>query len=251
MRCQAATHFINLERRNMMPCMQELLDACERHTLSQQAADESNVVIGEAYVPYIPPQWNRCLVLAEAQNLSNTNGGYVRRLQGLSSRERMNRFAKGPAVAPWNDGSLPCAIEAAFGLDSCRAAVSNAVPWSRVTSGGANANPTREMEDRAVQFWRDLLPLIEPTLIISAGNVAARVLKRADPEGRCNRRKVRLPSPQAMSRISGMFSVDDLQKRYKEVRRVVEGKPEWFKDHRQNKIFYACHVVSLHGRNDG
>ena len=232
-----------------MPCMNALLDACERHTLSEQFIEASNVVIREAFVPYVPPQWNGCLVLAEAQNLSNTNGGYVRRLQGLSSRDRMNRFAKGPAVAPWDDGSLPCAIEAAFGLDSSQAAVSNAVPWSRVTVGGANANPSAEMEDKAVQFWRDLLPLIEPTLVISAGNVAARVLKRADPEGRFGPKKVRLPSPQAMSRISGMFSGDDLQRRYPEVHRVVQMKPDWFKQHKRNKIFYACHVVSLHGRN--
>ena len=65
----------------MAPCRNELLDACERHTFSEPAADESKVVIREPQVPFIPPQWNRCLVLAEAQNLWNTNGVYVRRLK--------------------------------------------------------------------------------------------------------------------------------------------------------------------------
>ena len=224
--------------------LNELLDACERHTLSEQIAKINNVVIREAYLPYIPPQWNGCLVLGEAQNLSKTNHGYTKRLKALPSRKRMNRFAEGPAVAPWDDGSLRCAIEAAFNLNWRETAVSNAVPWSQVTSEGNNANPSREMEDRAVQFWGDILPLIQTKLIVTAGNVAKRVIGRADPADRHGRKSVRLPSPQAMSRISGMFSVDDLLKRYPEVHQVVERNPDWCK---RNTVFFACHVVSLYG----
>lgn len=232
-----------------MKCLNEFLDACDRHTLSEQVARERNVVIREPYIPYIPPVWNGCLVLGEAQNLSNTNGAYVRRLQALSSRDRMNRFANGPAVAPWNDGSLTCAIEAAFGLNSSEAAVGNAVPWSQVTPDGNNRNPSKEMEEKAALFWKELLPLIQPARIITAGKVAERVLRRADPGMRHDRKSVRLPSPMAMSRISGMFDVDDLLRRYPEVQRVVQGKPEWFRTHRRSKVFFACHAVSLHARN--
>ena len=245
----------NDDDQNRMPCLNELLDACAKHTLSEEFAN-NRIVIPEAYIPYIPPQWNGYLVLAEAQNLANANDAYVKWLKGLSPRERMNRFSDGPAVGPWDDGSLPCAIKAAFRLNSRKTAVSNAVPWSRTNPDGNNENPSEEMKDKAVRFWEDLLPLMKlmkPKLthIITAGKVAERVLERADPERRVLRKNVSLPSPRAMNLISGMFNADDLLKRYPEVHRVVQSKPEWFQTYKRNKVFFACHVVSLYGQNDG
>lgn len=237
--------------------LNELLDACARHMLSEQDAEEvageDKIVIREAYIPYIPLQWNRYLVLAEAQNLAKANGDYVRWLTGLSPRRRMNRFADGPAVGPWDDGSLPCAIEAAFHLNSRETAVSNAVPWSLTTPDGKrNRRPlSEEIKDKAVRFWEDLLPLIKPTHIITAGEVGKEVLERADPEGHYCLKSVWLPSSRAMSPKSGMFDVDDLLKRYPEVQQVVQSKPEWFQTYKRNKVFFACHVVSLYGQNDG
>ena len=259
------TENTNGDDRNRMPCLNELLDACARHTLSEQVAEEianevdkrgrrGPIVIREAYIPYIPSQWNRYLVrylvLAESQNLANMND--VQNLKNLTSQERMNRFSDGPAVGPWNDGSLPCAIEAAFRLNLCEIAVSNAVPWSRTTPNGRqNLNPSETMKNKAVRFWEDFLPLINPTLIITAGNVAKEVLKRAAPEGHYCLKSVWLPSPRAMSPKSGMFDVEDLLRRYPEVHRVVQSKPEWFQTYKRNKVFFACHVVSLYGQNDG
>ena len=80
------TEDTNGDDRNRMPCRNELLDACARHTLSKQDAEEiakegkekGQIVIHEAYIPYIPSQWNRYLVLAEAQNLANANDAYVK-----------------------------------------------------------------------------------------------------------------------------------------------------------------------------
>ena len=255
----------NGDDRNRMPCRNELLDACARHTLSEQDAEEianegkekGQIVIREAYIPYIPPQWNRYLVrylvLAESQNLANTND--VQKLKMLTSQERMNRFSDDPAVGPWNDGSLQCAIEAAFCLNLCEITVSNAVPWSLTTPNGRrNLTPSKTMQNKAVRFWEDFLALIKPTHIITAGNVAQEVLKKAikkvlerDPNMSFCQLSVRLPSPQQMSKMSGMFNADDLLKRYPEV------KPEWFQNHnrqtRQNQVFFACHVVSLYGQN--
>ena len=251
----------NGDDRNRMPCRNELLNACARHTLSEQDAEEiakegkekGPIVIREAYIPYIPSQWrnwrNRYLVLAESQNLANTND--VQKLKILTSQERMNRFSDDPAVGPWNDGSLPCAIEAAFPLNSCEIAVSNAVPWSRTTPDyRQNLNPSKTMKNKAVRFWEDFLPLINPTHIITAGKVAKEVIKRANPEGHYCLKSVWLPSPRAMS-TSGMFDVDDLLKRYPEVQQVVQSKPEWFQTYKRNKVFFACHVVSRYGQNDG
>ena len=248
----------------------ELLNVCAKHTLSKrgarEVAGEDKIVIHEAYIPYIPPQWNGYLVLAEAQNLANTNGDYVEWLTDLSPRrrmnrfrERMNRFSDGLAVGPWDDGSLPCAIEAAFHLNSCETAVSNAVPWSLTTPDGKrNRRPlSEEIKDKAVRFWEDLLPLIKPTLthIITAGKVAEEVLGKAiekvlerTPNMSFHQLSVRLPSPQAMNRISGMFDVEDLLRRYPKVHQVAQRNPEWLE---KNKVFFACHVVSLYGHNDG
>ena len=254
----------NGDDRNRMPCRNELLDACARHTLSEQDVKEiakegkekGQIVIREAYIPYIPPQWNGYLVLAESQNLANTKD--VQNPKILTSQEQMNRFSDGPAVGPWNDGSLPCAIEAAFPLNSCKIAVSNAVPWSQTTPDGKrNLTPSKTMKNKAVRFWENLLPLLKPKLthIITAGNVAKEVLKRAAPEGHYCLKSVRLPSPKAMSLISGMFKEEDLLRRYPEVQKVDRERPEWFQTHnrqtRQNKVFFACHVVSLYGQNDG
>ena len=158
----------------------------------------------------------------------------------------MNRFADGPAVGPWDDGSLPCAIEAAFPLNSCETAVSNAVPWSRTNPDGNNENPSEEMKDKAVRFWEDLLPLLKPKLthIITAGQVAKEVLEKAikkvlerAPNMSFRQLSVRLPSPQAMSRISGMFAVEDLLKRYPEVHQVVQRNPEWLQTYKEYSVF--------------
>ena len=260
----------NGDDRNRMPCLNELLDACARHTLSEQDAEEianevdkrgrrGPIVIPEAYIPYIPSQWNGYLVLAESQNLANTKD--VHDLKILTSQGRMNRCSDAPAVGPWNDGSLPCAIKAALHLNSCEIAVSNAVPWSRTTPDyGQNLNPSERMKNKAVRFWEDLLPLLKPKLthIITAGKVAEKVLEKAikkvlerAPNMSFRQLSVRLPSPLPMSLISGMFNADDLLKRYPEVHRVVQSKPEWFQTYKRNKVFFACHVVSLYGQNDG
>lgn len=248
-----------------------LLDACAQHKLSKEFANNNRIVIREAYIPYIPPKWKDYLVLAEAQNLANANGDYVTWLKGLLPRERMNRLRErmntvgdGLAVGPWDDGSLPCAIEAAFHLNPCGTAVSNAVPWSRIKPDGKNENPSEEMKDKAVRFWEDLLPLIKPTPthIITAGKVAQEVLGKAikkvlerAPNMSFHQLSVRLPSPWAMNLISGTFKVEDLLRRYPEVHRVVQENPEWFRSDteglRRNKVFFACHVVSLYGQNDG
>jgi hypothetical protein len=43
--------------------VERALDICSRHTLR----DSTPVVVAEPYLPYMPPCWNRVLVLAEAQ----------------------------------------------------------------------------------------------------------------------------------------------------------------------------------------
>jgi len=141
-----------------------------------------------------------------------------------------------------NMGSRVAGNWAAFSADAAETAVSNAVPWSRRKDDGTNANPSPEMIGWAVAFWKDMLPLIRPSRIITAGRVAQTVITLADPSAEYCRSCLRLPSPQAMSRVSGMFRKEDLLARYPEVRQVGERHPEW--ESSLNKVFFACHAVS-------
>lgn len=223
-----------------MTFLDELLSVCARHT----RGGDDGIVIAEAYLPYLPPDWNGMLVLAEAQNLSRGHRKYVDELRALDARGRMTRLRGGSSVgvAPWDDGSLKLAVASAFGADCSQIAVSNAVPWSRRKDDGSNANPSAEMTAWAAAFWKDLLPLVRPERIITAGKVAQDVITQADPSAEYDRTSLRLPSPQAMSRVSGMFRKEDLLARYPEVRRVANDHPEWKPS--LNKVFYACHAVS-------
>ena len=210
---------------------QELLDS-----LGNRAYGEfgDGVVIREPYIPYLPKGWNGILVLAESQNLSATNEGYVDDLMRLDPTGRMKRLGhpelgegEDVGVAPWDDGSLKLAVEAAFGASAERTGVSNAVLWSqRDPNTKANANPDAHLQELSSVLWRDMLEIIQPERVICSGNIAHWVICSAGwTGGRID--KVRLPSPNGISRVSGMFSEEDLLNRYPEVRKVVEAHPEW------------------------
>ena len=230
--------------------MEERLLNCLRNNTCGEIGDE--VVIEEPYIPYIPAHWNRILVLAESQNLSPTNQGYVEALRGLDPKSRMKRLGHPEltdsaevGVSPWDDGSLKLAVEAAFGAQADHTGVSNAVLWSQRDSLlQTNINPGRPLQGRSSDIWREMLQIIQPKLLICSGNIAHSVVDEAGwPDEKIAR--LRLPSPNAMSRISGMFREKDLLNRYPEVRQVVQTHPEWVTSYRRNKILFACHAVSL------
>lgn len=222
---------------------EELIEICKRYTLS----DAEQVVVPEAYIPYIPINWNKILVLAESQNLSKTNSKYVNSLKSLTSIERMQRLGHDNlsfGVAPWSDGSLKLAIESAFDDEKADSTgVSNAVLWSQRSATGANINPSNELIEISSKLWKEYLFLLNPKLLITAGKKAENVINKTGWNGKhiC----LRLPAKTAMSRISGMFKTDDLLERYPEVKQVVHNNPEWVEDYRSNKVFFACHAVSI------
>ena len=86
---------------------------------------------------------------------------------------------------------------------------------------------------------------LEPHIefVVTCGTIAASVFDFVGGK----RKKLRSPSPNAMSRVSGMFRKDDLLERYPEVKTAYEEMKFDKNDisYEQNKIFYACHVVSL------
>jgi len=211
---------------------------------------DGSVVIEEPYIPYIPEQWNKILVLAESQNLSASNCGYVEYLLSLTPEGRLQRLGSSPdyvGVYPWDDGSIKLAVEAAFNIDSSNVAVSNAVLWSQRGKSEENKNPDIDLQKKSSELWSNLIAFLKPEKIICCGKIAQNVISRTSWEGEII--NLRLPSKTAMSRVSGMFNEADLLKRYPEVEEVLNRNPNIISDQfRKNKIFYACHAVSLQSK---
>lgn len=223
---------------------EDLVEICRKFTLSE---DDFNVVIPEPYFPYIPENWNKVLVLAESQNLSLSNSEYVDELLRMTSEQRMARLGYDTefvGVYPWDDGSIKLAIEASLKIRSEETGVSNAVLWSQRGSNGQNVNPEIGLEKASSRIWLQFFESLDPEMVVCCGKVAAQVINKSGWGG--DVLHLRLPSRSAMSRISGMFSESDLMARYPEVRSVIDKNPAWVEGgYRLNKIFYACHAVSL------
>jgi len=223
-----------------------LIDICKKYIRHE------GVVIQEAFIPYIPQNWNtnknKVLVLAESQNLSSSNDDYIKKLEAMSPEERMQRlgaFSGGNiGIGPWDDGSLKLAVEASLGIKESEVAVSNAVLWSQRGDRNQNKNPDRTLQKDSSALWSELLPILKPVKIICCGKIAEKVIQKTNWHGEIV--NLRLPSKTAMSRVSGMFNEVDLLKRYPEVNSIIERNPHWLgSEYRKNKIFFACHAVSI------
>jgi len=220
-----------------------LMEVCQKYIRH----NDRNVVLSEPYIPYIPEEWNKVLVLGESQNLSGTYLDYVGKLNSMNPVERMQRLdlkENGDiGIYPWDDGSLKLAIESSMNVQAENTAVSNAVLWSLLTESGANKNPSKELTEYSVEIWRDFLSIMNPDKIVCSGKIAGNILEHTGWAGK--KLSLRHPAKTSMSRISGMFNENDLLERYPEVKKVVDMRPEWVKSYRANKILFACHAVSL------
>ena len=219
----------------------KLIEICENYKLEDNIA-----VIPEPYIPYIPENWNGILVLAESQNLSKNNQNYVDKLKAESTNERILRLNKNKndiGVYPWDDGSLKLAIESSLKVKATETSVSNAVLWSQRSQTGANKNPSGIINKLSIEIWNEFLEILNPKIVIITGKIAKEIIDKTGWKGK--KVVLRLPSRNAMSRVSGMFNKNDLLERYPEVKEVVEKNENWIKDYTLNKIFFACHAVSL------
>lgn len=227
-----------------MNTVEKLIEICKSHTISNAEA----VVLVEPYIPCIPDPWNGILVLAESQNLSATNNEYVDHLKEMSVGDRITRLGYSSkdsiGVQPWDDGSIKLAVEAAFSVNSAEVGVSNSVLWSQRGNNNQNANPDFNIQLSSSKIWKEMLFILMPKKIICCGKIAQHVIEGSGYNGVVI--NLRLPSPNAISRVSGMFSEYDLLARYPEVKRVIDNKPDLLTGgYRQNKIFFACHAVSV------
>lgn len=229
---------------------QKLVKICLDHGVYQGT---TKVVIDVPYIPYIPENWNRVLVVAEAQNLdvgSYANCSDEQKICRLyPDRDSSKSYANaGPFpimdVKPWKDGSIPLALKAALDLNPYETAVCNACLWSQ-RNGGANVNPNEEMQKQSKELWRAMWTELEPHIskVVCCGSIASAILEFAGQK----LKELRHPSPNAMSRVSGMFKIDDLLNRYPEVKTAYQelGADDIFSTYKLNKIFFACHAVSL------
>jgi hypothetical protein len=113
-------------------------------------------------------------------------------------------------------------------------------------------NPDESLIEKSINLWAELLPILRPMQIICSGKVAGQVLKLAKERAviQVDLVNLRLPSPISLSRVSGMFTKKDLLQRYPEVLAVVNAHQDWVGNtHCLNKIFFACHAVSIVGNS--
>jgi hypothetical protein len=233
--------------------LQNLVDICNTHTLDQRF----DAIIREPYVPFLPERgrpgsWNRVLVLGEAQNLSSTYDHYVKRLLDGSPRERILRlyWESEIHVKPWDDGTLKLAMAAAFGCEAERFAVSNAVMWSTKQQEGNNETPGAELQDRSREIWNAMLPLLDPTHIVTTGRVAGDVMARVKANRGARWTHVRLcsASPLFLARQAADVDEADLLRRFPEVADCLSRHPEYVASYKRNRIYFASEAVSAVAR---
>lgn len=203
------------------------------------------------YIPFVPQNWNGCLVLAEAQNHSKKNDEYLSWLKKLSSEGKMLRLyrrGKNLGCQPWDDGSLKFALACISDDEPERWAVCNAVLWSRRSSSDSNENPSEVMKENSIKLWTRYLDVLKPKWIVAAGKVAREVIENTGYKGK--RLDLLLPSPRILQPVSNLFDTDDLLKRYRKVASKLEKYEMLLEEStRKIKILYACHAVSMAGKH--
>jgi hypothetical protein len=216
--------------------LQELFDVCERHALAS-----GDVVVPEPYIPHLPKspkEWNGILVLAEAQNLSSAKvRQYRESLEALHKagdyealHDRLNgdlhesSGLQGVGIGPWDDGTIKLAVAVLRGVETIdQLAVSNAVLWSSKTNA-AREKIARQSKTASVQFWRDLLPILQPTEVWAFGGTAREVMRRA---GVPSIRLLGLPGPFVRRlRMGFIFDTDRLLSAFPEVARALDALKE-------------------------
>ena len=182
-----------------MATLDELFAVCRRH-----AYEGGDVVVPEPYVPHFPKKsrWNGVLVLAIAQNLSDSSRDYRKWLQALEQRDRWNRLnldtspLDGIGIGPWDDGTMKLSVAALLGVAAIdRVAVSNAIVWSGRKTGSSK-HLSSQVEEASVSFWADLLDALQPNRVLAfsrrAATVMEKVMKKAGVE---ESELISLPAP--------------------------------------------------------
>jgi hypothetical protein len=232
-------------QREMHVDREALFGICARHHLPATIP----AVVPEPYIPYIPEDWNGILVLAEAQNLSDTNRAYREKLLAADTRLRYGRLGPiyGIGIEPWADGTMPFAVEAAFGVDPKQCAISNAIPWSQAV-GRTNVTPATAMIRAAAPFLLEVLRELRPNTVLVCGKRSQWVF---DEMRLCEAPPWRLiransASPLGTAQLIREFPLQQVEQRFPSVATLMKkySSSRYWK----NRVAFACHVVQLvHG----
>jgi hypothetical protein len=153
-------------------------------------------------------------------------------------------------VHPWDDGWLKLAVHVAFGLDPVETSVSNAVLWSQLDANGGNAPPSSELQERSAVVWTDLLLILQPKHVITAGKKSFSAVRQVSAASPPPWRHTALVFPAAhnISRWLKDYEVSSLLAAYPEVARAQRERAEWFRGNTGHKTLFACHAVEESGR---
>lgn len=252
-----------------MTVKQELIEVCKRHLYPAP----NHVVIPEPYIPYIPDSWNGILVLAESQNLSDTNAKYREQLYTirLDGTDKIYRRLELGApnnlgVKPWDDdGYIKFALTVMYpNIRLEDTAVSNSIPWSRCVNG-RNVNPSTPMEKHSFAFWKEIFEKWQPfwanrnsfPKIITIGSVSRRVMDNIEMKDRYL--ELVFPSPRVMNSVFSMFDSHNIKKMFPDLYERVEllyyefsrRYSYDFKNKIEYMILYACHAVMQKEKFEG
>jgi len=216
------------------------------YTENKEAIENENVIITRPYIPYIPDEWSNILLLAEAQNLSTKYQSYVDKLNNQTEEQLFKRLddPRNLGILPWDDNSLKIAVEAGMHTDYRKVGVSNACFWSIRDDGGANANPTANMQTLSTNLWNRIFKIISPRVVITVGDVAHNIINASTYKGKhgnlCH------PSSSYLSKFSNLVDESLILEKFPEIKTLDEMHPKWMVrgHYRQNKLFYAMHTIS-------
>ena len=214
-----------------------LIEICEQYQLPLN----NNVVIREAYIPYIPPNWNGYLVLGEAQNLSSSYENYVDELKEMTQREKVTRLQdpNDLRIMPWDNGSLKIALKATLDIDPASTAVSNAVLWSQTYDKTSNKNPSKSLEKCSANLWNQMLNELKPSRIIASGAVARRVMENTS----WNKNFIKIIHPDRIRYIKADQNEKELLLAYPIVEQTIKKHSHWIRGNKKKAIIrFSCYV---------
>lgn len=239
-----------------MNLLDDLVRICASHILTGSDA----AVVREPYAPFLPDadgSWNRVLVLGEAQNLSTTYDSYVRRLRETDAEKRIRRLYWEPElhVRPWDEGTLKLAMSAAFDSRPERFAVSNAVLWSTVQASSRNQTPPETLRAKSAEVWKEMLPLLEPTHVVTTGTVARQLIAGLKVNLAAGWTHIPLcsASNQYLAGRAARVTESQLLARFPRLSAELRAHPEYVTKYRRNRIYFAAEAVAavqLSGRVD-
>lgn len=147
----------------------------------------SSIIDHYPYIPYIPQNWNKILLLAESQQLkgnSKGNKSFKMRLEEVTDFDRICRLGnekvtKSPdviGITPWDNEYLKLALLASYkNIELKNVGLSNAIPWHL---DNRNKKMVNELSKKSAAFWGDILKIIKPDKIICSGNIANNVIRQ-------------------------------------------------------------------------